>query len=130
MEAMDAGTQEVVAGTQLAAQAKTHLIAIIEVSREINALVHNITRAASKQVVFAEEVSASMQQVSDISTTTAQKSMEVRSSLDGLAFRSQSAAKFGGEFSQLGKKPEARSQKNLPPLSLYSAPPFAPTISN
>lgn len=85
MEAMDAGTQEVVAGTQLAAQAKTHLIAIIEVSREINALVHNITRAASKQVVFAEEVSASMQQVSDISTTTAQKSMEVRSSLDGLA---------------------------------------------
>lgn len=54
MEAINAETQQVVAGTQLAAQVKTHFIAIIEVSREINALVQNITRAASKQVVFAE----------------------------------------------------------------------------
>ncbi len=84
MHAMEAGTQEVVAGTQLAAEAKTHLIAIIEVSREMNALVQNITRAASKQVVFAEEISKTMQQVNEISTTTAKKSLEVRASLDSL----------------------------------------------
>lgn len=85
MQAMEAGTQEVVAGTQLATEAKTHLVAIIEVSQEINALVQNITRAATKQVVFAEEISGSMQQVNEISDLTAQKSMDVRTSLDSLA---------------------------------------------
>ena len=85
MQAMEAGTQEVVAGTQLATEAKTYLIAIIEVSRQINALVQNITRAATKQVTFAEEIASSMQQVNTISSTTAAKSMEVRTSLDGLA---------------------------------------------
>ncbi|MBW4678838.1 MAG: PAS domain S-box protein [Microcoleus vaginatus WJT46-NPBG5] len=85
MQAMEAGTQEVVAGTQLATEAKTYLIAIIEVSRQINALVQNITRAANKQVTFAEEIASSMQQVNTISSTTAEKSLEVRTSLDGLA---------------------------------------------
>lgn len=83
--AMEAGTQEVVAGTQLAAEAKTNLIAIIEVSREINAVIQNITRAASKQVTFAEQISDSMRQVNAISNTTAQKAEEVTASLDGLS---------------------------------------------
>ena len=83
--AMEAGTQEVVAGTQLAAEAKTNLIAIIEVSREINAVIQNITRAASKQVTFAEQISDSMRQVNEISNTTAEKAEEVTASLDGLS---------------------------------------------
>lgn len=82
---MDSGTQEVVEGTQLAAEAKTNLIAIIEVSREINALIQNITRAAKKQVTFAEQISGSMRQVNTISTTTSQKSLEVQASLHGLS---------------------------------------------
>jgi twitching motility protein PilJ len=83
--AMEAGTQEVVADTKLAAEAKTHLIAIIEVSRQMNDLVQNITRAANKQTTSASEISAVMQQVNSISTTTAEKSVQVRSSLDDLA---------------------------------------------
>lgn len=85
MAAMESGTQEVVEGTQLAAEAKTNLVAIIEVSREMNGLIENITRAAKKQVNFAEQISGSMQQVNIISNTTAQKSMEVQTSLHGLS---------------------------------------------
>ncbi|MCL1465420.1 methyl-accepting chemotaxis protein [Argonema galeatum] len=82
---MDSGTQEVVEGTQLAAEAKTNLIAIIEVSREMNGLIQNITRAAKKQVTFAEQISGSMRQVNTISTTTSQKALEVQASLHGLS---------------------------------------------
>jgi twitching motility protein PilJ len=82
MTAMESGTQEVIEGTKLASEAKTHLIAIIEVSREMNGLVQNITRATAKQTVSAEEISNSMQQVNEIATNTAQKGMDVQSSLD------------------------------------------------
>ncbi|WP_242060524.1 methyl-accepting chemotaxis protein [Aerosakkonema funiforme] len=85
MTAMESGTQQVVEGTTLAAEAKTNLIAIIEVSREINALIQNITRAAKKQVAFAEQISGSMRQVNGISTTTAQKALQVQDSLHGLS---------------------------------------------
>lgn len=85
MKAMESGTQEVVAGTQLANEAKTHLNAIIEVSREMNGLVQNITRASAKQTISAEEISTSMQLVSEIATTTAEKGINVQSSLDELA---------------------------------------------
>lgn len=85
MAAMESGTQEVVEGTQLAAEAKTNLNAIIEVSRDMNGLIQNITRAAKKQVAFAEQISGSMRQVNSISTTTAQKALEVQASLHGLS---------------------------------------------
>lgn len=85
MGAMDSGTQQVVEGTQIAANAKTNLIAIIEVSREINDLVQNITRASQKQTIAAEEIAGSVKQVNAISTTTAQKAGKVTNSLDGLA---------------------------------------------
>jgi PAS domain S-box-containing protein len=85
MKAMESGTQEVVEGTKLASEAKTHLNAIIEVSREMNALVQNITRAAAKQTISAEEISNSMKQVNEIATTTAQKGSDVKASLDDLS---------------------------------------------
>ncbi|MEG4231045.1 PAS domain S-box protein [Microcoleus sp. Pol11C3] len=85
MKAMESGTLEVVEGTKLASEAKTHLNAIIEVSREMNALVQNITRASAKQTVSAEEVSNSMQQVNEIANTTAQKGADVKASLDELS---------------------------------------------
>ncbi|MBK4729997.1 PAS domain S-box protein [Oxynema sp. CENA135] len=84
-EAMEAGTQEAIAGTQLAADAKTHLNAIIEVSQEMNELVQTITKATMKQTAGAEAIAKVMNQVSVISEGTAHKSVEVRSSLDGLA---------------------------------------------
>lgn len=73
IEAMEAGTREVVAGTSLAAEAKTHLIAIMEVSQKINSLIQTITCASQAQVVSAEDISASMQKVAAIFTTTAQR---------------------------------------------------------
>ncbi|MBE9187217.1 PAS domain S-box protein [Microcoleus sp. LEGE 07076] len=85
MKAMESGTLEVVEGTKLASEAKTHLNAIIEVSREMNALVQNITRASAKQTVSAEEISKSMQQVNEIANTTAQKGSDVKVSLDDLS---------------------------------------------
>ncbi|MGB3268124.1 MAG: PAS domain S-box protein [Microcoleus sp.] len=85
MKAMESGTLEVVEGTKLASEAKTHLNAIIEVSREMNALVQNITRASAKQTVSAEEISKSMQQVNEIANTTAQKGSDVKASLDDLS---------------------------------------------
>jgi PAS domain S-box-containing protein len=85
MKAMESGTQEVVEGTKLASEAKTHLNAIIEVSREMNALVQNITRASAKQTISAEEISNSMKQVNEIATTTAQKGSDVKASLDDLS---------------------------------------------
>jgi twitching motility protein PilJ len=85
MKAMEAGTQEVVEGTKLASEAKTHLNAIIEVSREMNSLVQNITRAAAKQTVSAEEISNNMQQVNEIATTTAKKGSDVKVSLEDLS---------------------------------------------
>lgn len=85
MQAMESGIQEVVTGTQLAAEAKTHLIAIIEVSRQSNLLINTINRAAQTQVLAAEDIANRVQQVSEISMTTAQKSQDVSVSLNGLA---------------------------------------------
>ncbi|MEG4106119.1 PAS domain S-box protein [Microcoleus sp. S13_C5] len=85
MKAMESGTLEVVEGTKLASEAKTHLNAIIEVSREMNALVQNITSASAKQTVSAEGIANSMQQVNEIANTTAQKGADVKASLDELS---------------------------------------------
>jgi PAS domain S-box-containing protein len=85
MSAMESGTQEVVEGTNLAAEAKHNLVAIIEVSREMNALVQNITIAAKKQAVSVEEIAQNVKQISEISTTTAENAQDVTASLDGLA---------------------------------------------
>ena len=85
MQAMESGIQEVVMGTQLAAEAKTHLIAIIEVSRQSNVFINTINRAAQAQVLAAEDIAHRVQQVSEISMTTAEKGRDVSVSLNALA---------------------------------------------
>ena len=85
MQAMETGTLEVVAGTKLAAEAKTHLTEIIQVSHEMNTLIHNITSATNKQVTFAEEISGTMSEVNKIANTTDSQAKNVTTSLDGLA---------------------------------------------
>lgn len=98
MEAMETGTQEVVEGTELAAQAKTHLVDIIQVSRDMNRLIQNITRASGKQVAFAEEISSTMTDVSQIADSTADNADDVTTTLDGLSVSvgqlQKSVAKF------------------------------------
>ncbi len=85
MQAMETGTREVVAGTELAAEAKNHLIGIVEVSRQMDALIETISERARSQVISAEDIAGRVQQVSAISTTTAQKAQDVTATLDELA---------------------------------------------
>ncbi|MCT7964144.1 PAS domain S-box protein [Laspinema sp. D1] len=96
--AMEAGTQEVAIGTKLAAEAKTHLIEIIQVSGEMNALVENITLAATKQTNSATEIVSMIRAVSAISGNTAEKSVQVQNSLDGLAVSVESLQQSVAHF--------------------------------
>ncbi len=96
--AMEAGTQEVAIGTKLAAEAKTHLIEIIQVSGDMNALVENITLAATKQTHSATEIVSMIRAVSAISGNTAEKSVQVQNSLDGLAVSVESLQQSVAHF--------------------------------
>ncbi|AFY82000.1 PAS domain S-box protein [Oscillatoria acuminata] len=96
--AMEAGTQEVAIGTKLAAEAKTHLIEIIQVSGEMNALVEHISLAATKQTNSATEIVSMIRAVSAISGNTAEKSVQVQNSLDGLAISVESLQQSVAHF--------------------------------
>lgn len=96
--AMEAGTQEVAIGTKLAAAAKTHLVEIIQVSGEMNALVEHITLAATKQTNSATEIVSMIRAVSAISGNTAEKSVQVQNSLDGLAISVESLQQSVAHF--------------------------------
>ncbi len=96
--AMETGTQEVAIGTKLAAEAKTHLIEIIQVSGEMNALVEHITLAATKQTNSATEIVSMIRAVSAISGNTAEKSVQVQNSLDGLAIAVESLQQSVAHF--------------------------------
>jgi PAS domain S-box-containing protein len=85
MVAMDAGTQEVVEGTQLAVDTKNHLNAIIEVSREMNDLIQSITQVSQQQSVSAEAISSRVEQVRAIAGSTAHQAEDVTLSLNDLA---------------------------------------------
>jgi methyl-accepting chemotaxis protein PixJ len=82
--AMDAGTEEVVRGTKLAATAKLNLQEIMEVSSEISELVQNITRSTQSQTQVAAAISTAVQQTRAESTQTAHRATEVSTSLDEL----------------------------------------------
>jgi methyl-accepting chemotaxis protein len=84
ISAMDAGTEEVVRGTQLAANAKLNLQEIMQVSGEINTLVQNITRTTKNQTQVAAAISTAVKQTRTESTQTAQRATEVSTSLDEL----------------------------------------------
>ncbi len=82
--AMEEGTQEVVQGTQLAAQAKDRLVNIIEVSREINHLVLNISQASQQQAKAADAISGTVQQMSQVASETSQRAESVTGTLSSL----------------------------------------------
>ncbi|MBD2104025.1 methyl-accepting chemotaxis protein [Leptolyngbya sp. FACHB-261] len=82
--AMEEGTQEVVQGTQLAAQAKERLVSIIEVSREINHLVVNISQAAQQQASVADVIAGTVQQMSQAAGETSKSAESVTDTLGSL----------------------------------------------
>jgi twitching motility protein PilJ len=71
---MESGTLEVVEGTKLASEAKTHPQCHHRSQPRNECFAQNITRASAKQTgASAEEISNSMQQVNETANTTVQK---------------------------------------------------------
>ena len=82
--AMDAGTEQVVAGTQLVEDSRTKLTQIGEVSHQINQLVKEISVAAAAQTKASTKVNRTMEQVAEIATQASQRSQQVAASFDQL----------------------------------------------
>ena len=96
--AMEAGTQQVVAGTKLVDKTRFSLIQIADVSQEIDRLVAEIATATVEQSQNSEVVSQTMKQVAAISDKTATEAEEVSASFKDLLTVAQqlqdSVAKF------------------------------------
>jgi len=81
MSAMEEGTQQVIAGTRLAEEAKRSLNDIIQVSQRIDTLVGSITAATVQQTQTSEAVAQVMQAVELTAQETSQESQRVSESL-------------------------------------------------
>lgn len=81
MSAMEEGTQQVIAGTRLAEEAKRSLDDIIQVSQRIDTLVGSITAATVEQTQTSQAVAQVMQAVELTAQETSQESQRVSDSL-------------------------------------------------
>jgi twitching motility protein PilJ len=84
MAAMEQGTQQVIAGTKLAEEAKRSLDDIIQVSSRIDALVRSITSDTIEQRETSKAVTEVMQSVEIQAQSTSQEAQKVSSSLENL----------------------------------------------
>ncbi|MBE9009030.1 GAF domain-containing protein [Pseudanabaenaceae cyanobacterium LEGE 13415] len=82
--AMEAGTDQVVTGTQLVEESRRQLSQISQVSTEINQLVREISQAATVQTQTSVTVSQTMEQVAAIAEDTSKKSETVADSFSHL----------------------------------------------
>ena len=96
--AMEAGTEQVVAGTKLVDKTRFSLVQIGDVSAEINQLVAEIAAATVEQSEDSEVVSQTMLEVATIADKTATEATEVSASFQDLLTVAQqlenSVAKF------------------------------------
>jgi twitching motility protein PilJ len=89
MQAMEKGTQQVVAGTQLAEEAKQSLDEIIQVSMQIDGLVAEIAEETVAQEKTSTEVAAVMETVEVSAQATSSESRRVSDALQGLVLVAQ-----------------------------------------
>ncbi|MEN9249999.1 MAG: GAF domain-containing protein [Gloeomargarita sp. GXS_bins_116] len=82
--AMEAGTEQVVVGTQLVAEARQKLSRIAEVTAQISSLVAEIAQAAQAQSETSAVVSRTMEDVAQIANHTSQQSVAVADSFTHL----------------------------------------------
>jgi methyl-accepting chemotaxis protein PixJ len=82
--AMEAGTEQVVTGTQLVDETKQSLTKITAVSSQIGALVDAIAQAAAAQSQNSEAVTQSMSKVATMSDKTLEEATQVSSSFKDL----------------------------------------------
>ncbi len=81
VEAMEQGTSQVVEGTRVVEDAKRSLNQILDVSRQIDALVQSISAATVSQVQTSQTVTASMKEIAKVSERTSNASRQVSQSL-------------------------------------------------
>jgi methyl-accepting chemotaxis protein PixJ len=84
VSAMESGTEQVVAGTQLVEEARQRLNQINTVSTEINKLVQEIAKAAVTQTQSSTSMTKSMQEVEAIANSTSEQSEAVADSFTQL----------------------------------------------
>lgn len=82
--AMEAGTEQVVAGTDLVEESRQKLGQISAVSTQVNQLIQEIAQAAADQTQTSTTVSQTMQDVAAIATTTSHQSEDVAQSFTHL----------------------------------------------
>jgi methyl-accepting chemotaxis protein PixJ len=81
VEAMELGTTQVVEGTHLVEDAKQSLSQILEVSRQIDALVQSISSATVSQAETSQAVTDLMKEIAKVSERTSNSTRQVSSSL-------------------------------------------------
>ncbi|CAN1211031.1 methyl-accepting chemotaxis protein [Tumidithrix helvetica PCC 7403] len=81
VEAMEASTEQVVAGTQQVESARKSLGQIVEVSRQVNELFQSISGATVSQVQTSEAVKVLMQNLATMSHQSSQTSRDVSDAL-------------------------------------------------
>jgi len=84
VSAMEAGTEQVVAGTQLVEESRSKLEQISNASAQVNLLIQDISKASMAQARTSNKVGLSMQSVAAIATTTSKQSEGVASSFSEL----------------------------------------------
>jgi methyl-accepting chemotaxis protein len=84
VSAMEAGTEQVVIGTQLVEETRQSLNQIAEVSSKIEKLVGSITKAALEQSQDSEVVTQTIAQIANISTQTSEEADRVSHSFQEL----------------------------------------------
>jgi methyl-accepting chemotaxis protein PixJ len=82
--AMEAGTEQVVVGTQLVEETRSKLNQIATVGNSINQLVSEISQATAVQTQASTTVSTTMQQVAAIANDTSEQSEIVAQSFGRL----------------------------------------------
>lgn len=96
--AMELGTTQVVEGTRIVEDAKRSLNQILDVSREIDALVQSISNTTALQAQTSQTVSSLMKEIATVSQRTSASSHEVSESLQQTKEISQQLQATVGTF--------------------------------
>jgi methyl-accepting chemotaxis protein PixJ len=98
VQAMELGTTQVVEGTHIVEDAKSSLLQILEVSRQIDTLVQSISDATASQVETSSVVSELMKQIAASSQRTSASSRQVSQSLQETVAISEQLQSTVGTF--------------------------------
>ncbi|MBD2386859.1 methyl-accepting chemotaxis protein [Cylindrospermum sp. FACHB-282] len=98
VQAMEVGSIQVVEGTRIVEDAKQSLSQILDVSRQIDSLVHSISTATASQVQTSQTVSQLMKDIAAVSQRSSDSSRQVSQSLQKTVEISQELQETVGTF--------------------------------